>query len=286
MTPGRGCRFYTYMHRRRDTGAVFYIGKGAGRRAWSKSNRNKHWRHVTERHGYTVEILAPWPLEAHAFEHEKHLIACGRMLGWPLVNATDGGDGPSGWTPSLETRDRISAAHKGRKMAPETKAKISAAHKGRTFSPEHIEKLRAVLLARNATPEQRAASSKKKGRSPSADTRSRMSAAATGKKRGPFSAEHRANLSAAMLGRVNSEETRRKMAEAKRGRAQPRATVEARSLSMKRIYADLAGRQQPAEAWASELGITITAFRHRVSRGQFVNTGVSARGRKTHKEPA
>lgn len=219
MTAGHGCRFYTYLHRRADTGAVFYIGKGAGLRAWSKKSRNKHWQHVTEKHGHTVEILAPWPLEAHAFEHEKHLIACGRMLGWPLVNATDGGEGPSGWSPSEETLAKMSAAGLGRKMPPEVRAKISAANKGRKLSAEHAEKLRAILRHRNAQPEQRAAGAAKKGRSPSAETRAKMSASALGRRRAPFSPEHRARLSAAASGRVFSEETRRKMSEAKRGKS-------------------------------------------------------------------
>lgn len=276
MTPGHGCRFYTYMHRRSDNGAVFYIGKGVGRRAWSKKNRNKHWRHVAEKHGYTVEILAPWSLESHAFEHEKHLIACGRALGWPLVNATDGGDGPSGWSPSPETRAKMRAAGEGRKMPPETKAKISAAHKGKKFSPEHAEKLRAILRARNATPEQRAASASKKGRSLSAETRAKMSAAATGKKRGPLSPEHVAKLAAAQAGRVVPQETRLRMSKAKSGVAQSKEMIAARSRGLRRIYVDTSGRQKSAEDWAAELGVTVAAFYHRASRGQFTNTGISA----------
>jgi len=51
-------KHYVYAHVD-DSGKIFYIGKGAGRRAWSK-DRHSLWLRYVERHlngSYTVEIL-------------------------------------------------------------------------------------------------------------------------------------------------------------------------------------------------------------------------------------
>lgn len=86
-------RFYTYVHRRSSDGAVFYVGKGCGQRAFSWKGRNPRWSHTARKHGLQVEIVAPWTSEADAFLHEQFLIACFRDIGAPLVNMTDGGEG-------------------------------------------------------------------------------------------------------------------------------------------------------------------------------------------------
>lgn len=39
-------KYYLYRHIRLDTGNVFYVGIGTGRRAWKKENRNKHWHNI------------------------------------------------------------------------------------------------------------------------------------------------------------------------------------------------------------------------------------------------
>jgi hypothetical protein len=122
----------TYAHHRQDTGQVFYIGKGSLRRANERRGHNRYWNAVAAKHGYTVSVLAKWDTDAEAFEHEKFLIACFRDLGHPLTNATNGGEGVSGWTWSESQRAKLVAAltgrpgtFKGRKHTPETLALIS-----------------------------------------------------------------------------------------------------------------------------------------------------------------
>ena len=85
-------------------------------------------------------------------------------------NLTEGGDG--GGIPCDETRTKMSESHRGEKnynygvpMSNKQREKISAAHKGKSLSPE---------------------------------TCAKMSAARRGKKRKPFSVEHRINLSVAL----------------------------------------------------------------------------------------
>jgi hypothetical protein len=60
---------------------------------------------------------------------------------------------PKGYRCSLETRARISAAHKGKELSLETRARMSAAKKGKPgkpLSPEHRAKLSAVAKEREA----------------------------------------------------------------------------------------------------------------------------------------
>lgn len=67
--------FYVYFHRDKRA-QVFYVGKGTGRRAWSK-DRDALWhRYVETRSGgqYTVEIVRDGLLEREAEELESELI--------------------------------------------------------------------------------------------------------------------------------------------------------------------------------------------------------------------
>lgn len=91
-------KFYTYLHRRNDTNAIFYIGKGKDNRAWI-TKRNKFWHSIADSRGFTVEICAYWPTEQEAHTHEKFLILCFKDLDTNLVNQTDGGEGTAGMTP-------------------------------------------------------------------------------------------------------------------------------------------------------------------------------------------
>ena len=95
LAPGQA--FYTYMHSRVSDDKVFYIGKGALNRAWSKDGRSAYWKRVTQKHGLRVDICASWAAEQDAFDHECFLIQTFRDLGHPVVNSTSGGEGVSGY---------------------------------------------------------------------------------------------------------------------------------------------------------------------------------------------
>ena len=64
--------YYVYLHKTLD-GKVFYVGKGRLKRAWSKSNRGKNWREVSDK-GYSVEIHRGGLSEQDALEIESDLI--------------------------------------------------------------------------------------------------------------------------------------------------------------------------------------------------------------------
>jgi hypothetical protein len=100
--------FYTYLHRRKSDGLIFYIGKGRGDRATWPHGRSQYWSRVVKKHGFFAEICAKWPSEKEAFEHEKFLIWCFKDMGHKLVNMTEGGDGPSGYVHTEETKKLLS----------------------------------------------------------------------------------------------------------------------------------------------------------------------------------
>jgi len=209
--------YYTYAHIRNDTNKIFYIGKGKGKRAW-KYGRNKIWKNIVEKHGYTVDILAYWSTEAEAFEHEEILIKCFRKMGYELVNRTDGGEGLAGHIHTAETRTKMSI--RARSRAPssaETRAKISIAAKNRIVSLETRIKLAEAGKGRVHTDEDRAKMSvAAKARTPmSAETKAKMSVAAKARS---ASTEFREMISKRNKGRIRSEETKAKMSAARKAK--------------------------------------------------------------------
>ena len=199
--------FYTYMHMRQSDGQVFYVGKGRGGRANSTYGRSMYWTRTANKHGFVVKILSHWPSEAEAFLHEKFLISCFKDLQSPLVNMTLGGEGASGNQHSPETRNKMSAAHKGKKRPPR--------------SAEHREKLAIAQTGRAPG---------NKGISPSDETRTRQSQAKLGIK---LSKSTRNKMSVAHQGKTKSIETRARMSAARKGRAMSVATKAKLSASAK-----------------------------------------------------
>lgn len=175
--------YYTYLHRRASDNLPFYIGKGVGSRAWKTSKRNRHWRHVQQKHGVKVEIVASWTTEQEALDHEKFLIWCFRDMGFDLANIAEGGQpGPvtRGLPKSAEHKAKIAAAHLGKpkkKHSAESRARKSAAATGRVLPEEVRKKIGAANAGKTRTAETRALISRVK-REISQETREKMSASA------------------------------------------------------------------------------------------------------------
>ena len=101
---------------------------------------------------------------------------------------------------SIETRRKISLAHRGKVYSPERCLKMSIAQKGHhVMSDENRKKLLEVH----------------KGFRYSVESRRKMSEAQ--KRRKPFSSETRRKMSESGRGKVLSEETRRKISDAQKG---------------------------------------------------------------------
>jgi hypothetical protein len=130
---------------RLDTGEIFYIGKGSGRRAWSKADRNKYWKNIAK-DGYIVEILFKELLESDAFKKEKELIPFYKNIGMCAANITNGGEGTSGYKYVgllLEKQREQVRYHMKR---PDVRLKMSILKKEYLSKPENIEKIRQAKL--------------------------------------------------------------------------------------------------------------------------------------------
>jgi hypothetical protein len=192
--------FYVYQLRLENSETPFYIGKGRGRRilehfrpsALKKRNHKNNAINKAVRDGVEVfsEVLFDGLTEDQAHAKEVELIAFygRRVNGGCLTNATDGGEGVSGYKPSEETRRKISAAKRGKKHSDDHRRKMSIALTGRKMSAESIEKTASANRGRKRTPEHIANLSKAtRGVKRSDATRAAMSAQRAGK---PKSHEH------------------------------------------------------------------------------------------------
>lgn len=82
---------YVYGHYKADTGELFYIGKGIGKRAWLMKGRSQYWQRVATKHGVEVKILEDGLTDAEALARETQLI---EQVGLSnLTNIQPGGRG-------------------------------------------------------------------------------------------------------------------------------------------------------------------------------------------------
>ena len=96
-----------------DTGEVFYVGKGSGKRFKSISNRNANFKKIYDEYKCDVRIKCNNLTEAQAFKKEKETIKYYKTKdNCRLTNLTDGGEGCSGWIPPQIYRDKQSMIHK------------------------------------------------------------------------------------------------------------------------------------------------------------------------------
>jgi hypothetical protein len=143
---------------------VFYVGKGAARRAWdlSPTRRTQHHVNIIRKYGAKniLVTVTHHPDEVSAFDHERALIASYRAMGVQLINLTDGGEGATGRPYSAEQAagfalGRRSWAERG--LSEETIATIHAGMaKGRAASAawrrseegrQHIQRIVQLSLA-------------------------------------------------------------------------------------------------------------------------------------------
>lgn len=149
--------YYVYQLRLENSDKPFYIGKGKGNRITNHfTDSSRKLNNIknkiiskAEKQGIKIlsEFLCTGLSEESALSLEMKLI---KLLGRRdintgiLANMTDGGEGKSGAIASLETRKKRSESLKicGRDWTPseETKAKISKTLKGRPITQEILAK--------------------------------------------------------------------------------------------------------------------------------------------------
>ncbi len=159
-------RFYTYAYLREDT-TPYYVGKGEGRRAYSKRHR------VSVPPLGRILFLKKNLTENEAIRHEVYMIdVFGRKdIGTGILrNLTNGGEGISGFkhsketkvkianagrnrTHTEETKNKLSKLNVGKKLTEKTKQKIQEKRKLQVITGEHKEKIRNSLKGRKRPPE-------------------------------------------------------------------------------------------------------------------------------------
>lgn len=77
--------YYVYIHKRKDTGEVFYVGSGRKDRCCTAGGRTKDWSAVVEEHGYEFEILHSSLNKTEALDIETRYII-NPNKDWKLVN--------------------------------------------------------------------------------------------------------------------------------------------------------------------------------------------------------
>jgi hypothetical protein len=139
------------------TGFIRYIGKAkdtkrryAGHlipsQLESHSHHRANWLKELLRLGLKpiMEVLETVPTAEWEVAEREWIARFRNIPGYPdLTNATDGGEGVDGFTPSKEVRQRIAESHRGKTMPPGHGEKVRAAHKGRV----HTAQARANMSA-------------------------------------------------------------------------------------------------------------------------------------------
>jgi hypothetical protein len=173
---------YVYEHWRADTGRCFYVGKGRRQRAFVMGHRNRHHRAISRQTTVYVVIVQSGLSDEAALALEIQRIAFWRAAGHPLCNLTDGGEGAPGMRLSPEAREKIRAAHLGRKRSPEMCENIRRSMIGRTASPASREKMRDAHLGQKFSEERKAKiSAGLRGHTISSETRQKIRMAQVGK---------------------------------------------------------------------------------------------------------
>jgi hypothetical protein len=222
-------RFYTYAYLREDR-TPYYIGKGSGKRIFSRKGRPCG----TPKDDSRIIFLKQNLTEREAFKHEAYMIAVfGRKdLGTGILyNRTNGGDGSSGAVRSPELRERISKKLKGRTLTEEHRNRVSIANTGKIVSERTRRKLSVANKGKVLCEETRKKMSEsRKGHAVSEETKEKIRKTKLGKSTslkgktykeiyGERYLEQIEKLKKANTGKTHSEETKRKISEAKKGKA-------------------------------------------------------------------
>ena len=198
--------FYVYQHLKADTGEIFYVGKGMGRRAHDSYHRSKYWKNIVAKHGVIVEFIQAHITEPESIRIEIATIDKYRKQGLQIINMTDGGDGTSGYSHTEEHKQMMSTKQSGENNPRFGKV---GTRKGAVVTLETLEKLRLSHLGKVLPEEQ-----KRKIRESTKKARQGIK-------------------TLGMTGRVHSEETKAKIRAKALGRKQTAESIAKISITKK-----------------------------------------------------
>ena len=144
--------FYVYAYLR-TSGTPYYIGKGSGRRAYSKHGK---WHPPKDRS--RIVFLETKLTEIGALALERRYIKWyGREINNGILkNKTEGGDGCDSMRHSVETRAVIGFKSSQKVYSDEYRAKLSNAQINRIRTPDHNQRISEALTGKTKSDEHKA----------------------------------------------------------------------------------------------------------------------------------
>jgi hypothetical protein len=148
--------YYVYVHKKKNSDIIFYVGKGKLNRHKSLSGRNLHWKNTAKKNGWYSVIVKNNLVEEEALELEEFMI---ETIGLEnLCNKNYFNGGKSGFLHTIESKEKMSIAKKGKpswnkgKTCIETSIRMQGQNNpmyGKTNN--HTEEVRQKLREKNGT---------------------------------------------------------------------------------------------------------------------------------------
>jgi len=150
--------YYVYEWFIKETGEVFYIGKGNGRRFKRVNQRNKTFKSMIENFDCDVRIVKYFDDENSAYEYELERTIKFKEKGQSKANFVYG----KNKIMDENIKNKISNSLKGRecktkgiKLSEEHKNKLRKAHLGKILTDEHKNKISEALKGKSRNEEVR-----------------------------------------------------------------------------------------------------------------------------------
>lgn len=125
--------YYVYIHKKKTTGEIFYVGKGSGNRYRYANSRNSKWKAIVKKSGFIPVIICDnIRKEYDAFKIEAHYVKL--LCTERLANCSPGGGGGVPPHKKEQVRRKLSEHMKRNNPTrrPEVREKISKALTGRS----------------------------------------------------------------------------------------------------------------------------------------------------------
>jgi len=173
---------FIYALKDPETGKIRYIGKAKDCKARLRGHLSDSRKHGHKNNWVKgllsrgkkpeLEILDEVVLCEWKF-WEREWISWARIMGFDLLNMTEGGEG---FSEGATNAGNIAAANyrRGRPLSQEHRDRIGVANLGKKLSPEHIEKIRLQKVGTRQTEKQKEAARRANSHPKSLETKARM----------------------------------------------------------------------------------------------------------------